>query len=83
MEMRTLSITMSDDLYDSLKHTVASRKISKFVSEAVAEKLNKKREILYQAYLEASHDVEREKELNDWDLISVEAWEREEISPIH
>jgi len=81
--MRTLSITMSDDLYDSLKHAVASRKISRFVREAVAEKLNKKREILYQAYLEASYDVEREKELNDWDSISVEAWEREETSSTH
>lgn len=78
--MRTLSITMSDDLYDVLKHTIASRKISSFVSEAVEEKLNKKRELLYQAYLEASHDVEREKELNNWDTISIESWGREDIS---
>ena len=29
--------------------------------------VNKKRELLYQAYLESSHDVEREKDLIDWD----------------
>ncbi len=81
--MRTLSITMNDDLYDILKHTVASRKISKFVSEAVEEKLDKKREHLYQAYLEAAHDVEREKELKDWDAISMESWGHENIKSTH
>lgn len=75
--MRTLSITMSDDLYAILKHTVASRKISKFVSDAIAEKLDKKRELLYQAYLEADHDIEREKELKDWDAVSIESWAQE------
>ena len=49
----------------------------------MAEKLNKKRELLYQAYLEASHDVEREKELNDWDGISVESWEVDDINSTH
>lgn len=80
--MRTLSVTISDDLYNCLKHTIASQKISKFVSEAVAvtEKLNKKREDLYQAYLEASQDVEREKDLKDWDTISIEFWEKEKTN---
>lgn len=82
-KMRTLSVTISDDLYNCLKHAVASQKISKFVSEAVTEKLNKKREDLYQAYLEASQDPEREKDLKDWDTISIEAWEQEEISSTH
>lgn len=79
-KMRTLSVTISDDLYNCLKHTIASQKISKFVSEAVTEKLNKKREDLYQAYLEASQDVEREKDLKDWDTISIEFWEKEKIN---
>ncbi|OJW49134.1 MAG: hypothetical protein BGO67_11265 [Alphaproteobacteria bacterium 41-28] len=71
--MRTLSITISEDLYDNLKHTVSSRQISKFVSEAVKEKLCKKNEELYQAYLEASQDLEREQELKEWDILNVEA----------
>lgn len=80
--MRTLSVTISDDLYASLRHAVASRKISKFVSEAVNEKLNKKREELYQAYLEASQDLDREEELKDWDVVSVEAWGREDLNQL-
>ncbi len=76
--MRTLSITINDELYNSLKHTVPARKISKFVSEALAEKLVQKNEKLYKAYLEASQDHERETDLRDWDNLSTESWERDE-----
>lgn len=79
--MRTLSITINDDLYNSLKHTVPARKISKFVSEALAEKLAQKRERLYQAYLEASQDEEREADLQEWDRLNVEAWDTDEENP--
>lgn len=77
--MRTLSVTITDDLYNNLKHTVPSRQISKFISEILAEKLANKREILYQAYLSASQDADREADLNDWDIIDVENWEKEEV----
>ncbi len=73
--MRTLSITISDELYNNLKHNVASQKISKFVSEAVSEKLTKKTEALYHSYLEASQDTDRETELKDWEAMSIESWE--------
>jgi len=73
--MRTLSITISDELYNALKHTASSRQISKFVSEAVQEKLRTKNEELYLAYLEASLDQDREEELKDWDPLSLEGWE--------
>ena len=73
--MRTISITISDDLYYSLKHSVSSRGISKFVSEAVKEKLSQKEDALYQAYLEGSKDEEREKELKEWDVLNVEGWD--------
>ncbi len=72
--MRTLSVTVSDALYDNLKHAVSSRKISKFVSEAVEEKLNRKTEALRQAYVEASHDSQRVSELKIWDAINHEDW---------
>ncbi|MBX9696520.1 MAG: hypothetical protein K2X53_00370 [Alphaproteobacteria bacterium] len=75
--MRTLSVTISDALYTNLKRSVSSQKISKFVSEAVSEKLTKKKEALYQSYLEASQDTEREKEIKDWDSLSVENWDQE------
>jgi len=80
--MRTLSVTISEDLYDALKHTVSSRQISKFVSEAVKEKLSKKNEELYLAYLAASLDQEREKDLKEWDALSMEEWEDARLPPL-
>lgn len=32
-------------------------------------------ESLYQNYLEADHDAERENELKDWDAVSIEDWD--------
>lgn len=72
--MRTLSITMQEDLYDALKHTVSSRQISRFVCEAVTEKLQQKNEALYTAYLAASQDTKRQEELEAWDSLSLETW---------
>lgn len=71
--MKTLSITVNDYLYDDLKHTVAPRQISKFVSEAIEARLKKQRDELIQAYKEASQDAAREAELGDWDNIN-ESW---------
>lgn len=79
--MRTLSVTISDELYTNLKRAVSSQKISKFVSEAVSEKLTKKEEALYQSYLEASKDADREKEIKDWESLSIESWDQENQQP--
>jgi len=81
--MRTLSITISDELYNALKHTASPRQMSKFVSEAVKEKLRTKNEELYLAYLEASLDQEREEELKEWDTLSLEGWETMPSSDHH
>lgn len=72
--MKTLSVTINDDLYNVLKHSIPARKISKFVCEALADKLEQKNQTLYQAYLEASQDQDRESELQDWDHASLESW---------
>jgi len=42
------------------------------------DKLNQKREALYQAYLEASQDSQREEGLKDWDILGIEFWKRED-----
>ena len=73
--MRTLSVVLADDLYDRIKHSVPSRKISKFVSEAVEVKLQDQTNKLYNAYLEASKDRDREEDLEEWDTINVESWD--------
>lgn len=36
-------------------------------------------ESLYQNYLEADHDAERENELKDWDAVSIEDWDNFKI----
>jgi predicted CopG family antitoxin len=71
--MRTLSITVNDDLYGDLKQAITPGQISKFVSEAIRARLEKQRKELIQAYQEASQDLTREAELEDWDKIS-ESW---------
>ena len=71
--MRTLSITVNDILYEDLKHSVAPRQISKFVSEAIEARLKQQHEELVQAYIDAGKDAEREAELEDWDNIT-ESW---------
>lgn len=73
--MKTLSVTLADDLYDRIKHTVAPRRVSKFVSEAVEVKLREQTDDLYKAYLAASQDEGREAILKDWDTINTESWE--------
>jgi predicted DNA-binding protein len=72
--MRTLSITLSDELYQELKQTAAPGKISKFVSEAVYKKLRDENESFSLAYREAACDKEREDELKEWDAIELEGW---------
>lgn len=72
--MKTLSVTLADDLYNRIKHTVPSRRVSKFVSEAVEVKLKEQTDDLYKAYLAASQDGDREAILKDWDTINTESW---------
>jgi predicted transcriptional regulator YdeE len=78
--MKNMSITLEDDLYNHLKHSVPARRISKFVSEAIMDKLNQKQQSLYQAYLEASQDEERESDLQDWDNLNIDSWGIDEDS---
>jgi len=73
--MKTLSITVADDLYDRIKHTIPSRQVSKFISDAVEVKLNEQMDSLYKAYLAAAQDHDREDTLQDWDMVNTESWE--------
>lgn len=73
--MKTLSVTLADDLYDRIRHAVPPRRVSKFISEAVEVKLKEQTDDLYKAYLAASQEEEREDILTDWDTIDTESWE--------
>jgi hypothetical protein len=48
--------------------------MSRFISEAVQEKLGGARDELRRQYMEARKDNEREQELADWDAVSAEGW---------
>ncbi len=73
--MRTLSITMQEELYYRLKRLVPQRQVSKFVTQAVEEKLDEKREELYNSYREAYQDQDREAEIKVWSAVDVETWQ--------
>ena len=72
--MHTISVILNDNLYQKLKAIVPNRKISKFVAEAVNEKLSQKSAALHKAYMEAYKDKDRNKECKLWDDISGEDW---------
>ena len=40
--MKTMSISLQEGLYERLKHSVPSKKISKFVSHAISAELERK-----------------------------------------
>jgi metal-responsive CopG/Arc/MetJ family transcriptional regulator len=65
--MRTMSVSLTENLYEKLKHTIPSKKISKFVSFAITKELEKKEQELTLAYKNAEKDQERQNLLNDWD----------------
>ncbi len=74
--MKTLSITIDDKLYQSLRSVAPSGKISKFISHALEKCLSQHQHELYHAYTEASHDREREDDLKVWDQINIEDWNK-------
>lgn len=65
--MRTMSVSLTENLYEKLKHLIPSKKISKFVSFAITKELEKKEQELTLAYKNAEKDQERQSLLNDWD----------------
>lgn len=68
--MRTMSISIKDELYEKLKYMIPTKQISKFVTTAVSKELSVQEETLKVAYLAAANDKEREEELMEWDKIS-------------
>ncbi|WP_367363858.1 hypothetical protein [Candidatus Tisiphia endosymbiont of Nedyus quadrimaculatus] len=67
--MKTMSISLNETLYDKLKYMIPSKKISNFVSNAIAKELKKKELELTLAYKDAEQDNERQNLLKEWDAI--------------
>lgn len=70
--MRTISITIEENLYFSLKKQVAPGKLSRFVSEAIRNKISSNNENLSLAYKEAMHDKSRRKTIEEWKPLDAE-----------
>lgn len=67
--MKTMSISLQDALYERLKQSVPSKKISKFVSHAIAYALELKEQELIKAYKESENYKNRKTLLQEWDEI--------------
>ena len=72
--MKTISITLADELADKLRRNITAGKISKFVSYAIEEKLNIKEEELEKAYFTAENDINRVHEIEEWEKAEVKDW---------
>ena len=72
--MKTISITLSDELADKLRMNISSGKISKFISYAIEEKLNIKEQELQNAYYSAENDRDRKQEIEEWEKADVKDW---------
>lgn len=67
--MRTMSISLQESLYERLKHSIPSKRISKFVSNAISHELERMEKELALAYEEADQNPERNKLLKEWDRV--------------
>jgi hypothetical protein len=72
--MRTMSVTIDEQLYHLLKKTAGPRGMSKFIAQAVQDRLDSSQHTLYQEYLAASSDQDRQEVSRDWDGIDTASW---------
>ena len=72
--MQIMSVTMDEDLYRRLKMAAGNRGMSRFISEAVREKLRSTEGRLREEYQAAENDSERRAIVKDWDAIDTEGW---------
>ena len=68
-DMKTMSISLHENLYERLKHAVPSKRVSHFVSNAISHELDNIEGKLEVAYQEAKKDKERNGLLMEWDAI--------------
>lgn len=73
--MKTMSVSIEEDLYHSLKAAAGPRGMSRFIAAAVREKLRETQDSLYDEYRKASRDRERQAEIGDWAAVDGEAWD--------
>ncbi len=74
MYYKSVTFNMPIPIHNHLKTLVGNKNMSKFVAIAVAEKLHELEENLKKAYIDASKDKARNKEINEWENTEMEGW---------
>ena len=65
--MKTLSISIQDKTYQELRQLVGSRRISRFVNEAVEKELEQKKQELIKAYQSSARSKVIQQEAKVWE----------------
>ena len=69
---QNITLSLSQELIAELHIFVKKRGMSRFVEEAIAEKLQTQKSCLEEQYMQAAQDEERNKIAADWDSLSGE-----------
>lgn len=73
---KKISVTFSIpvELNNMLHSMIDRRKLSRFVAQALEYALNEKKQILKEAYIQASKDSDRLKVIKEWEALDGEGW---------
>lgn len=73
--MQRINITLPDDLTKDLRKTIPTRSRSKFIAEALKERLSKKRlsKREWIKSLKANYDFDK-KVAKEWEVTELEGW---------
>ncbi|MDB6081320.1 MAG: hypothetical protein JWO53_592 [Chlamydiia bacterium] len=74
---QNITLSLSQPVVAELHFYLPDRGISKFVEEAVVEKLAMKKKLLEQQYIEAAQDSARNEVFNEWEHLSGEGLDEE------
>jgi metal-responsive CopG/Arc/MetJ family transcriptional regulator len=72
--MKIMSVSIDEGLYRRLKIAAGNRGMSRFIAEAVREKLRDSESRLIEEYRTAQNDPDRQQIVEDWDAIEAEGW---------
>ena len=69
-----LNITIDEDLHERLKRAVPAKGMSRFINDAVRERLRPSDDELDRAYSAASRETWRQAEASAWAATEAEDW---------
>jgi hypothetical protein len=75
--VKKISVTFSIpiELNNVLHSMIDRKKLSHFVAQALENALNEKKQILKEAYIQASKDPDRLKTIKEWEVLDKEGWD--------